>query len=114
VNLRRRWYLVGWDRGREDWRTFRVDRLGPLAATEVHAAGAAGFGCGRYVEPTMLAARRSGVGVEGLLLHTYTGNCRPGLVLGHARLAEPAIERGRWAARRGAFRNVSAGALPGP
>jgi predicted DNA-binding transcriptional regulator YafY len=27
VNLGRRWYLVGWDRGREDWRTFRVDRL---------------------------------------------------------------------------------------
>ncbi len=23
----RRWYLVAWDRGREDWRTFRVDRL---------------------------------------------------------------------------------------
>jgi len=22
-----RWYLVGWDLGREDWRTFRVDRL---------------------------------------------------------------------------------------
>jgi predicted DNA-binding transcriptional regulator YafY len=27
VNLGRRWYLVGWDRNREDWRTFRVDRL---------------------------------------------------------------------------------------
>ncbi|MGH2968415.1 MAG: helix-turn-helix transcriptional regulator [Solirubrobacteraceae bacterium] len=27
VNLGRRWYLVGWDRGREAWRTFRVDRL---------------------------------------------------------------------------------------
>ncbi|MEZ4429590.1 MAG: WYL domain-containing protein [Nannocystaceae bacterium] len=23
----RRWYLVAWDRGREDWRTFRVDRV---------------------------------------------------------------------------------------
>jgi predicted DNA-binding transcriptional regulator YafY len=23
----RRWYLVAWDRGRDDWRTFRVDRL---------------------------------------------------------------------------------------
>lgn len=22
-----RWYLVGWDRGRGDWRTFRVDRI---------------------------------------------------------------------------------------
>jgi predicted DNA-binding transcriptional regulator YafY len=27
VNLGRRWYLVGWDRRREDWRTFRLDRL---------------------------------------------------------------------------------------
>ncbi|MBB5785390.1 putative DNA-binding transcriptional regulator YafY [Nonomuraea jabiensis] len=23
----RRWYLVAWDAGREDWRTFRVDRI---------------------------------------------------------------------------------------
>jgi predicted DNA-binding transcriptional regulator YafY len=27
VNVGRRWYLVAWDRGREGWRTFRVDRL---------------------------------------------------------------------------------------
>lgn len=27
VNLGRRWYLVAWDRHREGWRTFRVDRL---------------------------------------------------------------------------------------
>lgn len=27
VNLGRRWYLAAWDRGREDWRSFRVDRL---------------------------------------------------------------------------------------
>ena len=27
VNFGRRWYLVAWDRDREDWRTFRVDRL---------------------------------------------------------------------------------------
>jgi predicted DNA-binding transcriptional regulator YafY len=35
VNLGRRWYLVAWDRGREDWRTFRVDRLGRPASTGV-------------------------------------------------------------------------------
>jgi predicted DNA-binding transcriptional regulator YafY len=29
VNWGRRWYLVAWDRGREDWRTFRVDRMTP-------------------------------------------------------------------------------------
>ncbi|WP_067170217.1 helix-turn-helix transcriptional regulator [Microtetraspora niveoalba] len=27
VNSGRRWYLVAWDTGRADWRTFRVDRL---------------------------------------------------------------------------------------
>ena len=27
VNQGRRWYLVAWDRRREDWRTFRIDRL---------------------------------------------------------------------------------------
>ena len=35
VNLGRRWYLVAWDRGREDWRSFRVDRLARPAATGV-------------------------------------------------------------------------------
>lgn len=32
VNLGQRWYLVAWDRLREDWRTFRVDRLTGAAA----------------------------------------------------------------------------------
>jgi predicted DNA-binding transcriptional regulator YafY len=27
VHVGRRWYLVAWDCGREDWRTFRVDRI---------------------------------------------------------------------------------------
>jgi predicted DNA-binding transcriptional regulator YafY len=27
VHTGRRWYLVAWDSGREDWRTFRVDRV---------------------------------------------------------------------------------------
>jgi predicted DNA-binding transcriptional regulator YafY len=35
VNLGRRWYLLAWDRRREDWRTFRVDRLTRAAATGV-------------------------------------------------------------------------------
>ncbi len=35
VNLGRRWYLLAWDRGRDDWRTFRVDRLARPAATGV-------------------------------------------------------------------------------
>jgi predicted DNA-binding transcriptional regulator YafY len=50
VNLGRRWYLVAWDRGREAWRTFRVDRLDAPASTgvrfrprELPAADAAAF-----------------------------------------------------------------------
>jgi predicted DNA-binding transcriptional regulator YafY len=35
VNLGRRWYLVAWDRRREDWRTFRVDRLARPAPSGV-------------------------------------------------------------------------------
>jgi predicted DNA-binding transcriptional regulator YafY len=35
VNLGRRWYLVAWDRRREDWRTFRVDRLARPALTGI-------------------------------------------------------------------------------
>jgi predicted DNA-binding transcriptional regulator YafY len=33
VNLGRRWYLVAWDREREDWRTFRLDRLSEPGST---------------------------------------------------------------------------------
>ncbi|GGL29862.1 helix-turn-helix transcriptional regulator [Planomonospora parontospora] len=29
VSFDRHWYLVAWDTGRDDWRTFRVDRLVP-------------------------------------------------------------------------------------
>jgi GntR family transcriptional regulator/MocR family aminotransferase len=63
-----------------------------------------GLGDGLYVlvelprdtdEPALLAAAaRQGVGLEGLSLHSYTGDCAPGLVLGYAHMAEPAIERG--------------------
>jgi predicted DNA-binding transcriptional regulator YafY len=33
VNWGRRWYLVAWDTGRADWRTFRVDRIEPRTPT---------------------------------------------------------------------------------
>jgi predicted DNA-binding transcriptional regulator YafY len=35
VNAGRRWYLVAFDCGREDWRTFRVDRIDAPASTGV-------------------------------------------------------------------------------
>jgi len=33
VSDRRRWYLVAWDLDRDDWRTFRVDRMDPRTPT---------------------------------------------------------------------------------
>jgi GntR family transcriptional regulator / MocR family aminotransferase len=63
-----------------------------------------GSGSGLYIlvdlprdvdEPALLtAAARHGVGIEGLSLHSYTGECQPGLVVGYGYLAEPSIERG--------------------
>jgi len=38
VNLGRRWYLLAWDCAREDWRTFRLDRLANPASTGVRFA----------------------------------------------------------------------------
>jgi predicted DNA-binding transcriptional regulator YafY len=35
VNHGRRWYLLAWDRRRDDWRTFRIDRLAKPASTGV-------------------------------------------------------------------------------
>ena len=37
VSLRSRWYLVAFDLDRDDWRTFRVDRVGPPASTGVRS-----------------------------------------------------------------------------
>ncbi|XVQ15583.1 helix-turn-helix transcriptional regulator [Spirillospora sp. CA-255316] len=59
VSAGRRWYLVAWDLGREDWRTFRVDRLEEPLPTGVRggervlpAADAAAF-----VKRSLAAAR---------------------------------------------------------
>jgi predicted DNA-binding transcriptional regulator YafY len=38
VNLGRRWYLAAWDLAREDWRTFRIDRISRPATTGVRFA----------------------------------------------------------------------------
>jgi predicted DNA-binding transcriptional regulator YafY len=58
VNLGRRWYLVAWDRGREDWRTFRLDRVSgpapigvPFVPSKPPARDAA-----RYVEQSISRA----------------------------------------------------------
>lgn len=35
VHLHLRWYLLAWDIGRADWRSFRLDRMSGIAATTV-------------------------------------------------------------------------------
>jgi GntR family transcriptional regulator/MocR family aminotransferase len=42
----------------------------------------------------LAAAARRGVGIEGVALHSYRGDSGPALLLGHAHLSDPAIERG--------------------
>jgi predicted DNA-binding transcriptional regulator YafY len=33
INDRQRWYLLAWDMDRDDWRTFRLDRMRPVTPT---------------------------------------------------------------------------------
>ena len=53
VSWARRWYLVAWDAGARDWRTFRVDRLRPLlpVGPRFVPRAAAGGGPGRLRLP---------------------------------------------------------------
>ena len=55
VARRHRWYLLGWDLDREDWRTFRVDRIRPHTPTgprftprELPGGDVAAFITGRF------------------------------------------------------------------
>jgi predicted DNA-binding transcriptional regulator YafY len=59
VNLGRRWYLVGWDRRREDWRTFRIDRLSRPAAmgTRFTARRLPASDAAAYVKQSIAGAR---------------------------------------------------------
>ena len=36
ANYGRRWYLIAWDIDRSDWRSFRVDRIEHVAASDEH------------------------------------------------------------------------------
>lgn len=36
VPVARRWYLLAWDRDRDDWRTFRLDRVSDVFQTRLH------------------------------------------------------------------------------
>jgi len=60
VHLDPRWYLVGWDRSREDWRVFRADRVTALVRTgERHQPRA-------LPADTAIGYLRSGLGRAGV------------------------------------------------
>lgn len=58
VNRGRRWYLVAWDRRREDWRSFRVDRLTTPSSTGARfvARQLPARDAGAYVEQSITRA----------------------------------------------------------
>lgn len=56
VSVRARWYLVAFDLDRDDWRTFRVDRIGPPALT--------GFRSSKREAPDAAALVAEGVAVR--------------------------------------------------
>lgn len=82
---RRRALLAALERGLPDWRP---------SPTAGGLHGMVSLPDGVDEAALLTSAARRGVGLEGLSLHSYTGDCRPGVVLGHAYMAEPAIERG--------------------
>ena len=59
VQLARRWYLVAWDVGRDDWRSFRVDRITTRLSvgTRFPAASAPPGGAVAFVASGAAAAR---------------------------------------------------------
>jgi predicted DNA-binding transcriptional regulator YafY len=57
VNAGRRWYLAAWDRGREGWRTFRVDRIArPSAASRFTPRQIPGGDPAAFVERSLRTA----------------------------------------------------------
>jgi len=58
VNHGRRWYLVAWDRRRDDWRSFRIDRLAKPGSTGVRFAprGLPAKDAAAYVEQSITGA----------------------------------------------------------
>ena len=77
VNRGRRWYLVCWDRGRDDWRTFRVDRITEPAGlgTRFTPRAAAGRGTRRSSSQQRFSALPSRYEAR-LTLHAPAGTVR--------------------------------------
>jgi predicted DNA-binding transcriptional regulator YafY len=63
-----RWYLVGWDLDRDDWRTFRVDRMLPRTPTgprftprELPAADVSTYISSRFQSQTQFPCRGTAI-----------------------------------------------------
>jgi predicted DNA-binding transcriptional regulator YafY len=58
VPVNQRWYLLGYDRDRDDWRTFRLDRLDEPKPTRINfpPRDIPGGSAARYVEESLRAA----------------------------------------------------------
>lgn len=88
VNFGRRWYLIAWDLARDDWRTFRLDRMAKLttigkgfAARELPGGDPAAFaGKGIATMPSKYEARLTlHASAEVIAKHPYArwGTIRP-------------------------------------
>ena len=62
VSLGRRWYLVGFDLDRDDWRTYRVDRV---SALDVHGSSQHTASDARCRRPGIGRCRRARVRHQG-------------------------------------------------
>jgi predicted DNA-binding transcriptional regulator YafY len=73
VNYGRRWYLIAWDRGRDGWRTFRVDRLAKPTSAGVRFVprGLPAKDAATYVQESIRAAPNRYEAV--LTLHAAAG-----------------------------------------
>lgn len=110
-----RWYLVAWDLDREDWRTFRADRITPRAPTGPRFTprpvpggnvgafvagrfqgtdGAGGWPCQGEVILELPAAAVLGHTADGIVEELGSGRCR--LVLGSWSWAALAAAVGRF------------------
>jgi predicted DNA-binding transcriptional regulator YafY len=73
VHTGRRWYLVGFDLDRDDWRTFRLDRLSDPVATGMRSA--------RRPEPDPVEMVQRGVAIDA---YTHRATIRMSTSIEHA------------------------------
>ena len=99
VNAGRRWYLVAWDCGRKDWRTFRVDRI--EQGRQLPASASRRASCPRPTRPRYVQQS----------LQSYTARYEARVTVARAR--RPNSQNRRWLGERhGARRRTAARSAP--